>query len=89
MATKLSNEIIAAAIQGYEAQKQQIDAKLDELRGMLAPRTSESEAAPRKRRKRRLSPEGRRRIIEATKRRWAAVRAAKEKEAKRSASAKG
>jgi hypothetical protein len=88
MATKLSNEIIAAAIQGYEAQKQQIDAKLDELRGLLSsPGVGATAAAPRKRRKRRLSPEGRRRIIEATKRRWAAVRAAKE--GKRSAAAKG
>jgi len=39
MPTKLSNEIITAAIEGFESQKAQIDAQIAELRQMLSGRT--------------------------------------------------
>jgi hypothetical protein len=84
---KLSNSIILAAIEGFEAQKKRIDEQVRELRQILngGPQTEPSETAPPKRKKRRLSAAGRRAIAEATRRRWAAVRAAKERTSKQSA----
>jgi hypothetical protein len=113
--TKMSNQIIEAAIEGMEAKKRQINAQILELRGMLngAPVASAVTAAGGGRRfsaatlqrmreaqqrrwarvrgggasktttktaakpkKWRLSAQGRKNIIEATKRYWAAKRAA-------------
>jgi hypothetical protein len=105
---KLTNEIVEAAIQGFEAQKQRIDAQIAELRALLAARpaatepksgkaawklsaaakdsireaqrlrwaktTGEAVPAPASP-KRRLSEAGRKVIIAATKKRWAAKRA--------------
>jgi len=121
---KLTNEIIAAAVDGYEAQKIRIDGKIAELRAMLAggspegaatsgvPATKrkkfsaaarrkmalaqkarwakikgESEPAPEKapKAKRKISKEGLARIVAATKKRWAAVRAAKAQQQKTAA----
>ena len=81
MSAKLTNEILTAAIDGFEAQKSRMDAKIAELRAMLSGGPAEPAAAPPapKRKKRRLSAAGRRAIVEATKRRWAAIRAEKEK----------
>jgi hypothetical protein len=67
-----SNEILKAAIVGFEAQKRQIDAKIAELRAILTAR-----AEPGKQPTfpaRRLSAEGRRRIIASPKRRVAVAR---------------
>ena len=53
---KLTNEIIAAAVEGYEAQKIRIDGKIAELRAMLAGGSPEgaatSEVPAMKRKKR-------------------------------------
>jgi hypothetical protein len=75
---KLTHELIAAAIEGFEARKKRIDGQIDELRQMLngGRPTEPAMPAPRKR-KRRLSAAGRLAIAEATRKRWAAVRAAK------------
>ena len=75
---KLTHELIAAAIEGFEAQKKRIDGQIDELRQMLngGHPTEPAMPAPPKR-KRRLSAAGRRAIAEATRKRWAAVRASK------------
>jgi hypothetical protein len=35
MPTKLTNEILAAAIEGFQAQKQRLDAQIVELRQLL------------------------------------------------------
>ena len=80
----MNRAIIEAAIIGFEAQKQKIDATIAELRSQLGgtapakrgrkPKVAETtEAAPRKRRK--MSAAGRKAIRDAVKRRWAAVRA--------------
>src|SRR5579871_6998365 len=70
MPKNLNNEIIAAAIEGYEEQKKRIDAQIAELRQMLSPGTSDGvAAAPRKRR--RMSRAARARIAAAQKKRWA------------------
>jgi hypothetical protein len=78
MARTLTNEIIAAAIAGFEAQKAKIDAQIAELRQTLKGDRTESAAPPEPpKRKRRLSAAGRRAIAAAARKRWAAVKAAK------------
>jgi hypothetical protein len=76
MPTKLSNEVILAAIDGFESQKKRIDDKIAGLRAMLngdsgAPAAA-TEAPARKRRT--ISAAARRRMKSAQQRRWAAVR---------------
>jgi hypothetical protein len=44
--TKLTAEILAAAIEGFEVQKQRIDAQIAELRSMLEGGRPESAATP-------------------------------------------
>jgi hypothetical protein len=76
MPTKLSSEILTAAIEGFEAQKQRLNARIAELRQMMTgggaagPGATEGTPAPR----RRLSAAARRRIAAAQRKRWAAVR---------------
>ena len=81
MATKLSNEILNAALIGFEKQKADLSARIAELKQMLgggAKEPAAKTAAPaRKRRK--LSAAGRKAISEAAKSRWALQRAAAEK----------
>jgi len=75
-------EIIDAAIEGFEAQKQRLDARILELRSMrdggsLRDGAGETQTpAPAKtgRRKRKFSPDALRRMREAQQRRWAKVR---------------
>src|ERR1017187_7613455 len=72
---KLTAEIIAAAIQGFEFQKTSIDGKIAQLRAMLPGGPAEAatpEAAPRKRRK--FSAAARRKMAMAQKARWAKIR---------------
>jgi len=77
-AQKLSPEIITAAIVGFEAQKKRIDDQIAELRQMLNPVAATEATAPvPTKRKRKLSAAGRKAIGDATRRRWAAVKAAK------------
>ena len=75
---KLTNEIITAAILGFEQQKRQIDTKIGELRAMLPGGTTQTAATPEptKRKRRKMSAAGRKAISEATKKRWAAFHAA-------------
>ena len=78
MPTKLTHEIIAAAIDGYEAQKIRIDGKIAELRAMLPGGSTEpATPEPTKRKRRKMSAAGRKAISDATKKRWAAFHAAK------------
>ena len=77
---------IAAVISQLETQREAIQRALEALRSISGSSSLSSGAkgaAPRGRtRKRRLSPEGRARIIAATKKRWAAQRAAQGRNAK-------
>jgi hypothetical protein len=79
---KLTAEIIAAAIDGYEFQKTRIDTRIAELRTMLSGGSAPPAALEPKKRKRRISKAGMARIIAATKARWAKVRAAKAQQEK-------
>ena len=71
----LTTEILAAAIDGFEAQKKRIDAQIAEIRQMLDGSRPEpaAEPAPTKRR-RKMSAAARKRIAVAQRKRWAAVR---------------
>ena len=82
---------IARVIARLEQQRTSIDRALSALREIEAqnppsapaPKTAVAlEPKPAKRRKNRLSPEGRRRIAEAAKKYWAAKRAAEAKKAR-------
>src|ERR1035437_1870535 len=72
MPTKLTPEIINAAIGGFEQQKLHIDTQIAELRAMLpgGPATSAS-PEPKKRKRRKMSAAGRKAIAEAQRKRWA------------------
>jgi hypothetical protein len=69
-------EIIDAAIQGFEYQKAQIEAKIAELRALRSGTSvsPEKTAATPKTGKRALSVEARERIAAAQRKRWAATR---------------
>jgi hypothetical protein len=85
-----SREILEAALQGLEAQREKLTEQINEVRSMLGggrragrPATSERDngtqaeasSAPKgARKKRTLSPEARKRIAAAQKKRWAAFR---------------
>jgi hypothetical protein len=72
---KLSDEIIAAAIEGFEEQKQRIDSQIAHLRAMLsgdgAVPAAEPEAPTGKRK---FSAAARRHMKEAQQQRWAKIR---------------
>jgi hypothetical protein len=76
MPTKLTEEIMNAAIDGFEAQITRLDEKIAELRTMLnggSPQgAAVSEPAPQRRR--RMSAAARRRIAAAQRARWANLR---------------
>ena len=92
MPTKLTHEIIAAAILGFEEQKRNIDSQIEGLRAILddAPNSPAATAETPKRKRRKMSVAARKRIAAAQRKRWAeakkqseaAQRAAKPKAAK-------
>jgi len=72
MPPKLTQEIIAAAIEGFQSQKRQIDDQIAELRSMLIGNPTKNappEVAPGKRKK--FSAAVRRKMALAQKARWA------------------
>jgi hypothetical protein len=73
---KLSPEIINAAIDGFEAQKEQIEEKIVQLRAMRdgTPGDGAGGAQPAVRKRRKLSAAARARIAEAQRKRWAESR---------------
>lgn len=75
--TRLTNEIIEAAIEGFEAHKVRIDAQIAELRAMLsgAPALPTEAVAPSKA-KRKFSAAALQRMRKAQQLRWAKVRGA-------------
>jgi hypothetical protein len=77
MPTKLDNDILAAAIEGFEDRKKQIDAQIAEIRQLLTGGRAEPAAKPEAGRKRRkVSAAGRKRMAEAQRKRWAAKKQA-------------
>src|ERR1035437_9539140 len=78
MPPRLTNEIIIAAILGFESQKTKIDAQIAELHSMLpaAPAKSATTPIAPKRKRRKMSAAGRKAIADAQRKRWAAARKA-------------
>jgi hypothetical protein len=74
-------ELLAAALIGYQQQLNEIQSKIAEIRGKLgnAPvaRSTKPPAPVARRKKRRMSAEGRARIAEAQRARWAKAKKAK------------
>jgi len=73
---KLTDEIISAAIEGFESKKAQIDEQIAELRGMLSGRPAATAVTPpgAGRKRRGISAAGRARIAAAQRLRWAAIK---------------
>ena len=89
---RLTNEIIDAAIVGFEEQKRRIDTQLAELRAMRTGANHNTPPSGRARRK--MSAAGRKAIAAAQRQRWAALRGSatpqnEPKKAKRKLSAAG
>jgi hypothetical protein len=78
MPSRLTSEIITAAIDGFEAQKNRIDTQIVALRAMLAgdgaKRVTVAVVKPATRKRRKLSAAARKRIGDAQRKRWAASR---------------
>ena len=74
MSTKLSPEIIAAAIAGFESQRQHIDSQIAELRAMLNGARPHTVAAAHHGQRRKVSAAARKRMAEGQQRRWAAAK---------------
>jgi hypothetical protein len=96
MPPKLTNEIIDAAIEGFEQQKRRIDQQISELRVLRSGSPTLSGSAPVKQPRRKMSPAGRKAIAEAQRKRWAASKGSAEpkapkpaRKAKRKLSAEG
>ena len=77
MANKLNDEILNAALIGFEKRKADVSARIAELKQMLGGGAKEpaAKAAAPARKRRKLSAAGRKAISEAAKRRWALKRA--------------
>jgi len=70
-------EILEAALVGLESQREKLEAQIAHVRSLLGRRTARGAAAPEPvigTGKRELSPEARKRIAAAQKKRWAAFR---------------
>jgi len=78
VSTKLTPEIITAAIEGFEAERRRIDEQITEMRAMLNGAQPKAAAAPEKGTRRTMSAAGRKRIAEAQRKRWAALKGASE-----------
>ena len=78
MRATLNPEIMTAAIEGFEAQKQRIDSQIAELRAMLNGRHPTAAAALQTTKRSTMSAAGRKRIAEAQRKRWAAAKGASE-----------
>lgn len=75
MPTRLTDEIITAAIRGFEEQKRHIDAQIAELRATLSGGPAETSSAPGEpARKRKVSAAARRRMALGQQARWARIR---------------
>ena len=81
---KLTNEIITAAIEGFEGQKTRIDQQIIELRAILSggateiTNTPEDAALGKRGGRRKFSAAARKRMAEAQKARWAAIKGTSE-----------
>ena len=87
---QLNAEILAAAIEGFEARKLRIDEQIAEVRQMLKSDqpVATAKAEPQKRPRRKMSAAARKRIGDAQRKRWAATKSGTEIASKTAAQAK-
>jgi hypothetical protein len=80
---KLTNELVMAAIKGFEEQKRVINAQIAELRAFLSGEPAEPALAPapEKPARRKVSAAGRKAMAEAQRKRWAAIKGKPEPQA--------
>jgi hypothetical protein len=71
---RLTNEIITAAIEGFEAQKKRIDEQIAELRSFLTGGLAETARPAAARKRGKFSDAARLRMKEAQQRRWARIK---------------
>ncbi len=79
MPPKLTNEIINAAILGFEEQKRRIDGNIAEIRAMLSGAPVEAAGGfaattPTGRTRRKVSAAARKKMAEGQRKRWAAIK---------------
>lgn len=76
MPAKLNHDIFTAAIEGFEVQKKRLDAQIAELRQLMTGGKAEPvDATPKPAgQRRKMSAAGRKRIAEAQRKRWAAIK---------------
>lgn len=76
----LTNEIITAAIEGFESQKKRIDGQIAELRSLLTGGTAKTVAAPEGivRKRKGFSDAARLKMKQAQQRRWAKIKSESE-----------
>ena len=80
---KFTNEMVVAAILGFEEQKRSIDVQIAELRVFLSGEPAEPASAtvPTKRPRRKISAAGRKAMADAQRKRWAAIKGKPEPQA--------
>src|SRR3954449_12783310 len=88
MPPKLTNDIIDAAIEGFEAQKRRIDEQISELRAMRSSSPAPSASASTKQPRRKMSAAGRKAIAAGQRKRWAASKVEPQTRAPKAQSAK-
>jgi hypothetical protein len=71
---KLTNEIIDAAILGFQGQKRRIDEQIAVLRAMISGGTAEATAAETMPARRKISAAARRKMAAGQRKRWAALK---------------
>jgi hypothetical protein len=74
MPIKLTNEILSAAIEGFEAQKARIDARILEIRSRLGGKPADLDPSQTDPPKRKVSAAARRRMAKAQKLRWKKIK---------------
>ena len=76
MPTKLTTEILTAAVLGFEEQKRRIDTKIAELRATLSGGPANPAATPEatSRKRKKFSAAARRKMAQSQKLRWAKIR---------------
>jgi hypothetical protein len=73
--TKFDVEILQAAIEGFEARKQRLDAQIAEIRQQLTGASAKPAGAPEPQpTRRKVSAAGRKRMAEAQRKRWATAK---------------
>src|SRR5579862_1432786 len=75
---KLTDDILAAALEGFQVQKERLDARISEIRHLLGGGNTEAAATSTGKPKRKVSAAARRRMALAQKLRWKKIKQSSE-----------